>query len=113
MAAAALMQRQRRGGTDHRFVVGTFYLVGDRVVLHAVECGPAYDVPRPPVLTDDARRFNRWRTRQAAHQFCQRWHLDDCHVVDLHFLDVLRVEAPLTRRKPRASRRPGRGTPAS
>lgn len=89
MKHAAAVQRQRRGEpNEHRFVVGNFALADGRVVLRAVMCGPAYDIPRPPVLTEQAERFNRWRTRQAAHQFTTRYGLP-WHVIDLHFLDVL------------------------
>ena len=89
MRVAAAVQAQRRGGLDHRFVVGQFFLVGGRVVLHAVRMGAAFDIPRPLQFTDDAAFFYRWRTRQAAHQFAVRWSIAEFHVVDLAFLDVL------------------------
>lgn len=85
---AAATQAERRGGNDHRYVVGRFVLAGTAVMLECVYCGIAWDIPRPPVFTRQAERFNRWRTRQAAHQFAVRYKLD-CHVIDLGFLDVL------------------------
>ena len=46
MAAAARVQAKRRGqGEDHRYVLGAFFLEAGQVVLRAVECGPALDVP--------------------------------------------------------------------
>lgn len=89
MSKAAKVQRLRRGDyKSHRFVVGNFALEAGRVVLRCVYMGRAYDVPRPPVFTTDATCFYRWRTRQAATQFRDRWGLD-AHVYDLHFMDVL------------------------
>lgn len=46
-------------------------------------------MPRPPILTSDPQRFCRWRTRQAATQFKNRWRLEDLHVYDIQFADVL------------------------
>lgn len=90
MRHAARVQQLRRGRlNEHRYVVGSFALVEGRVQLWCVEMGAAYEVPRPPRLTCEAKRYCRWRTRQAAHQFARRWQLADCHVVDLHWLDVL------------------------
>lgn len=89
MRVAAARQAERRGGADHRFVLGGLRLVGGRVVLMAVEQGPAFNILRPVQLTDRPAAFYRWRTRQAATQFRDRWGLADLHVYDLDFADVL------------------------
>jgi hypothetical protein len=87
---AAATARRRRGGLDHRFVLGGLRLVeGGRIELHAVEMGPAWNIVRPVQLTADAARFYCWRTRQAATQFMLRWELADVHVFDLQWADVL------------------------
>lgn len=87
MKEAAAVQAERRGDGSHPYVVGHFCKVNGRVMLRCVYAGPAYDIPRPPAFTYEAERFNRWRTRQAAHQFVQRWKLD-AHVFDIGYLDV-------------------------
>ena len=89
MARAARVQKQRRGAGDHRYVLGSFFLDGRRVILRAVECGPGWDIKRPLSLTDDCQFFYRWRTRQAADQFKTRWKVAGVHVWDLAFLQVL------------------------
>lgn len=89
MATAALTQKQRRGGTDHRMVIGSFRMRDRRVTLYAVECGPSFDIPRPIRLTSDSARWNRWRTRQAASEFVKRWTIPNVHVIDLDWIDVL------------------------
>lgn len=89
MRVAHRVQSERRGGNDHRFVLGGLRLSGGRVVLKAVEMGAAYNILRPIQLTESAQFFYRWRTRQAATQFRDRWRLADLHVYDLDFADVL------------------------
>ena len=90
MAAAALRRDQRRGGHDHRFLAGRFVFEFDeRVLLEAIEMGPAWDIVRPVRFTSCARLWYRWRTRQAAQQFIDRWSIRDVRTLDLDFLDVL------------------------
>lgn len=91
MRSAALTQEQRR--QPGRFVVGGLRLIDGRVVLHAVEQGPAFNIIRDlkgrPLIGDQAQAWYRWRTRQAATQFVGRWGLEDLHVFDLDWADVL------------------------
>ena len=57
-ATAAAAQARRRGVREcHRFVIGSLIRVDGKITLHCVYCGPAYDVPRPPVFTTDPDRF--------------------------------------------------------
>lgn len=75
---------------DRRFVVGGLRMIAGRVVLLAVATyGDGRAICRPIRLTDQARTWHRWRTRQAADQFAKRHRLADVHVYDLNFADVL------------------------
>lgn len=87
---AATVQQLRRGGADHEFVVGCFRLVAGRVTLACVYSGPAFNIEER--LTDDARRFARWRTKQAAWQWLQLRPGLDCRVIHLGRLDVLATD---------------------
>ena len=100
MAVAAAVQKRRRGGLDHEFIVGGFVLFDGGVILRAVRMGPAYEIDGS--LTTEARRFARWRTKQAAWQWLQlRPDLARrLRVIHLGRLDVLNPEASLTAGQP-------------
>jgi hypothetical protein len=90
MKRAALIQAKRRGTINtHKLVLGSFRLSKGVITLFAIEQGDALNIIRPIQFTDEPARMYRWRTIQAASQFKDRHDIQDTHVVNVHWLDVL------------------------
>jgi hypothetical protein len=89
MADGAAIAAARRGGNDHEFIVGGFRLLYGQVVLSAIEMGPAFNVMDQ--LTVNAKRFARWRTKQAAWRWlqCRPDRAKQLRVIHLGRLDVM------------------------
>lgn len=95
MKRAAMVTAERRGKPwEHDYVLGGFRLVRGVVTLYGIEMGAGFNIIQPHRLTNDSRRWYRWRTKQAAHKYARSHGLREVRVLSLLNLDVLRMDAP-------------------